>query len=95
MQQQAPAVRGKPPSILATNGLSLLGTTASLSQNPFDKVPRLPNGGMARKDSAANQRKSAAGTNSTKPTDTDRSFYPTPSANQPFDLALEDFLSPA
>ena len=27
--------------------------------------------------------------------DTGRSFYPTPSTNQPFDLDLGDFLSPA
>ena len=28
------------------------------------------------------------------PKDTNTSFYPTPANNQPFDLSLEDFLSP-
>ena len=40
---------------------------------------------MARTNSAAKKNDPGA---------TDRSFYPTPSANQPFDLSLEDFLSP-
>ena len=79
-------VRGKPPSILASNGLSLMGTTASMQQvNPYDVAGKQVKQTVARTNSAAKK---------SEPGATDRSFYPTPSANQPFDLSLEDFLSP-
>lgn len=69
-------MRGKPPSILAQNGLSLLGTTATTSQNPFEKVNKLA---ATRKDSAGPRKGAKNGLGGAN--DTDRSFYPNPKDN--------------
>ena len=96
-------VRGKPPSILATNGLSLMGTTANKQAgNPYDNINKqavLKANSGARGNSANRQQQMLGGSKdlpgpASGPGATDRSFYPTPNANQPFDLSLEDFLSP-